>query len=246
MAEHRHVQAVRILRVDDDLRDLPSVAQAQVRPVRAAVGRFVHAVADREIGALAALAAADVDGVRRRRRDRERADRRARLIVEHRRPGAPGVGRLEDAAVDGGDVELVRPAGHPADRDRAPAAERPDRAPVQHAAQRAAHVGRDGGGGGQQRGARDEERDDKREAGTQHSGPFRARVLPRLPAYAGCAPLSGSGSRTRRSGRRLARADRTSRSAARATRRRLAASARRRAAGGSIPPSDPRCTRPVR
>ncbi len=136
MAEDRDEQPVRIGRVDDDLRDLLRIAQTEVRPVRPAVGRFVHPVADREIGALQPFAAAGVDRVGRGRRDRERADRCRRLIVEERRPGAPRVGRLEDPAVYRRDEEGVRPAGDAADRDGAAAAKRTDRAPMQNPVER--------------------------------------------------------------------------------------------------------------
>ena len=93
MAEHRDEDAVGIARIDGDLRDLLAVAQAEVRPGLAGVGGLVDAVADGEVGALQAFAAADVDDVRVRRRDRERADRAGRLVVEDRLPGAAVVGR---------------------------------------------------------------------------------------------------------------------------------------------------------
>ena len=64
MAEDRGEDAVRVARVDDDLRDLLPVAQAEVRPGPPRVGRFVDAVADGKVGALQALAARDVDDVR--------------------------------------------------------------------------------------------------------------------------------------------------------------------------------------
>ena len=88
MAENRDEEPVWIGRVDDDLRNLLAVAQAEVRPGLAGVGGFVHAVAGGEIGALQSFAAADVDDVRIGLRDRQRADRSGRLIVEDRRPDA--------------------------------------------------------------------------------------------------------------------------------------------------------------
>ena len=57
------------------------------------VGGFVDAVADREIRALEAFAAADIDDVRIGGRHRQRADGAGVLIVEDRFPDAPGVGR---------------------------------------------------------------------------------------------------------------------------------------------------------
>ena len=46
-----------IARVHDDLRNLLAIAQAEVRPCLARVGRLVDSVAGREIGTLQALAA---------------------------------------------------------------------------------------------------------------------------------------------------------------------------------------------
>src|SRR6185312_5898881 len=76
-------------------------------PRLAAVGGLVDAVAGREIGTLKSLAAADVDDVGIRRRNRDGADRARRLVVEDRRPRASEVVRLPDTAVDRADVEDV-------------------------------------------------------------------------------------------------------------------------------------------
>ena len=73
MAQHRDEQAVRVARIDDDLRNLLAVAQAQVRPGLAGVGGLVDAVAGGEVGALQPLAAADVDDVRDSRAPRAMA-----------------------------------------------------------------------------------------------------------------------------------------------------------------------------
>jgi hypothetical protein len=61
MAEHRDEQAVGVARVDDDVRNLLAVAQAEMGPRLAGVGRLVDAVADREIRPRQPFAAADVD-----------------------------------------------------------------------------------------------------------------------------------------------------------------------------------------
>ena len=90
MPEHGDEQPVRVARVDDDLRDLLAVAQAEMRPGRAGVDRLVDAVAGGEVGPLQAFAAADVDDARIGRRDRDRADRAGGLVVEDRRPRAAG------------------------------------------------------------------------------------------------------------------------------------------------------------
>ena len=115
MAEHRGEDPIRIVRIDGERRDLLAVAQAEVRPGAAGVGRSVDAVAHREVGALQPLAAADVDDVRIRRRHRDRADRLRRLVVEDGLPGAPVVVGPPDAAVADADVEDIRmrPARRP-------------------------------------------------------------------------------------------------------------------------------------
>ncbi len=74
MAEHGHEQAVGIFGIDEDGRDLLAVAQTEMLPRLAAVGRFVHAVADGKIGPLQTFAAADIDDVGIGGRDGERAD----------------------------------------------------------------------------------------------------------------------------------------------------------------------------
>ena len=135
MAERRDEQARRILRVDDDRADLARVPQAEVVPRPAGVARAIDPVADREIGALQPFAAADVDDVRIRRRDRDRADRLRRLAVEDRRPRQPVVGALPDAAVVDADVEQVRLLRHAGRADGAPAAIRADRSPAHRVVQ---------------------------------------------------------------------------------------------------------------
>src|SRR5205823_3427662 len=80
VAEDGDEEAVRIVRVDGDGRDLLAIAQTEVRPRRAGVGGLVDAVAGGEVGALQPFAAADVEDVRIRRRDGDRADRAGRLL----------------------------------------------------------------------------------------------------------------------------------------------------------------------
>ena len=130
MAEDGDEEAVGVARIDDDLRDLLAVAQAEVRPGPAGVGRLVDAVADGEVGPLQAFAAGDVDDVGIRGRDGDGPDRARRLVVEDGMPGAAVVGRLPDAAVADADVEDVGLGGHAGDGPRAAGAVRADRAPA--------------------------------------------------------------------------------------------------------------------
>src|SRR5205085_11436663 len=130
MAEHGDEQTIGILRVNDDRADLLAVAQAEMLPRPARVGRFVNPITDRKVGALQAFAAADVDDFRVRWRDGNRPDRAGRLIVEDRLPGAPIVVRAPDAAVVDADIKDVRLARHADRADRAPAAMWADAAPL--------------------------------------------------------------------------------------------------------------------
>ena len=131
VAERRHEDDVGILRMDDDLPDLPRVVEAEVRPGPARVGRLVHSVAVRDLRPHVGFARAHVDDVRVRRGDRDGSDRGDGLRVEYRQPGAPRVRRLPHAAADGAEVERVRLTGHAAHPVDAPAPERPDQPPAQ-------------------------------------------------------------------------------------------------------------------
>ena len=71
------------------------------------------AVARHDVAADARLAHADEDDVGVRLRDGDGADRRALdLAVGHRRPVLAAVGGLPQAAADGAEVRLLRPALH--------------------------------------------------------------------------------------------------------------------------------------
>ena len=63
VAQCRHENALGIARIDEDAADLARVLQADLAPVLAAVGRFVHPVAMRDVGAHIGLAGADIDRV---------------------------------------------------------------------------------------------------------------------------------------------------------------------------------------
>jgi hypothetical protein len=86
VAEHANVHEVGICRVDDDVGDLPSVAESDECPRLSAVGRLPHAIAVRNVSADRKLAAADVDDVRRRRCDFDGTDRPAEILVGDRAP----------------------------------------------------------------------------------------------------------------------------------------------------------------
>ena len=99
-------------------------------PGLAGVDRLINSVAGRQIGALQALAAADVDRFGVGRGDGERADGAGRLVVKDRRPSAAVVVRLPNAAVVCGDIEKARVARNAGGSNRPAAAERADRSPA--------------------------------------------------------------------------------------------------------------------
>ena len=143
VAERRHEDHVGVARIDLDAPDLLRVPEADEAPGGAAVDRLEDPLALGDVRAHVGLAGADVEHPRVRRRHRQRPDRAHRLLVEDRPPGAPGVDRLPDAAVDRPEVEVVRLARHPRHREHPAAAERPDEPPVEILEQRRV----DGGGG---------------------------------------------------------------------------------------------------
>ncbi len=101
-----------------------------MRPGFSRVGRFVNAIARRQVRTLQSFAAANVNNVRIGRSHRQRADGAGRLVVENRIPRVPEIRGLPDAAVDGRHVENVRLVRHAGDRHSAASAERPDAAPA--------------------------------------------------------------------------------------------------------------------
>jgi len=131
VTEHRDEDPVRIVRVDDHSGDLLAVPQAELPPRPPGVGGLVDPVAHRQVGALQAFAAADIDNVGIGTGDGESADRAGRLSVEDRSPGAPVVGALPHAAVVDADIEDVRLTRHTGRPDGTAAAKRPNQAPVQ-------------------------------------------------------------------------------------------------------------------
>jgi len=124
-------EAVWILRIDENRRDLLSVAKVlHVRPGFTRVGGFIDSVAGGEIRALQSFAAADVNNVRIGRGDGESADGAGGLIVENGIPGVAEVRGFPDAAVDGGHVEHIGLMRNARDGDGAASAERADAAPA--------------------------------------------------------------------------------------------------------------------
>jgi hypothetical protein len=88
VAEDRGEGDVRIVRMDDHLPDL-SVMLPDVRPGLAGIRGFVDAVAGRHVATDVGFARAHVDDAGVRRSNRDRSNRRDRLVVEDRFHDAP-------------------------------------------------------------------------------------------------------------------------------------------------------------
>ena len=97
MTERADINDVRILRIHHDAADLACVLQADVRPGCAAVGRFIDAVAGREIGTNVGLAGSSINSFGIGRRHSDRADGGHRLAVKDRGPDRAGIGGFPDA-----------------------------------------------------------------------------------------------------------------------------------------------------
>src|SRR4029453_8757952 len=119
-------QPVGVTRIDDDLRDLLAIAQSKMGPRLPRVRRLVDAVAGREIGTLEAFPAAEVDAVRVRRSDGNRADGAGALLVKDRIPRTAVIRGLPDTAVHDADVEQVWLGRHTGAGFRATRAKRSD------------------------------------------------------------------------------------------------------------------------
>src|SRR5207253_259177 len=88
------------------------------------------------------LTTSDIDCVRLRWRDRDRANRCGRLGIEDREPYSSPIDRLPDSAVHGAEVKLVGAAGNSGRGGNAATAERAEHSPAKSGKQ----IGRDRSG----------------------------------------------------------------------------------------------------
>src|SRR5213594_1451251 len=120
MAERGDEDDVRVLWIDNDAANLARLLEPDVLPGLAGVGGFVHAVAELDRIAHVGFAGADIDDVRIRRRDSNRANRCRRGRVEHRRPGAPAIRGFPNAAAYRTKIKSLRLSDDAADGVDAP------------------------------------------------------------------------------------------------------------------------------
>src|ERR1700733_9779331 len=136
VAERGDEDDVRVARVHQDAADLLRIAQADVAPGDAAIGGFVHAIANGNIRAHVCFAGADVDRLRVGGSDGDCADGGGRLGVENGAPGPAGVFRFPHAAVYCAEQVFVGLAGNAERGEHTAAAEWADQAPLHFGEQR--------------------------------------------------------------------------------------------------------------
>ena len=98
MSEHRHVNYVRILRIDDDAGDRLRILEAHLREGLAAIGRFIDAVAEARTLAVIGLAGPYPNDVGIRRRNGDVPNRSSRIGVENRRESRAVIDGFPDSA----------------------------------------------------------------------------------------------------------------------------------------------------
>jgi hypothetical protein len=133
MPHRRNIDNVRVLGVDDDCADRVRIAQADILPRFAGIGRFVNAVAWNNGVADVRLAGADIKNFRIGRRDGDRANAGAgprQLAVSDVFPfGA--IGALPDAASHGSGIKEVIVSRNTGHSDHASADVRADTTPFE-------------------------------------------------------------------------------------------------------------------
>src|ERR1700730_9312990 len=131
MAEQGCKNLVGISWVDGECRNLQAITQAEMGPGFSGVSRFVDSIANREVGAMQAFTAGDINDVGIRRSNGDGSDRLGGFVVEDRAPGAAVVVRLPHAAVDLANVENIRLIGNASGGTGAAPAKGTDHAPME-------------------------------------------------------------------------------------------------------------------
>ena len=132
VAEVGDVDDVGVGRMDADAGDRLRLAEADVRPRLAGVGRLIQAVAGQDVAADARLAHPEEDDVGVRFGHGDRADRRALdLTVGDGCPRLAAVDRLPQPAADRARVRDLRLPLDPTHRQRASGARRSEAAPLE-------------------------------------------------------------------------------------------------------------------
>ena len=119
MAERSDVDMIGVVRMDADLANLSRIAKADVLPRLPRIRRAVDAVTGGDIASGAGRSRPNVDDVRIRRSDRNRAHRaHAEKTIRHVGPVIAGVRRLENTASCAAKIVDERLSGNPRRRGR--------------------------------------------------------------------------------------------------------------------------------
>ena len=94
----RYQHRIAVARIDENLADVLRCGEPHLLPGAASVEAPVYAAAPGHVAAADVLAGTDPDHVRVVRIDGDGADRVRRLVIEDRRPGDAGIGRLPQTA----------------------------------------------------------------------------------------------------------------------------------------------------
>src|SRR5580704_11512599 len=131
VTESADIDDVRISRIDYDSADLAGILQAYVGPRRAAVGRFVNAIAGRQVGSNVGLASSGKDRLRVRWCQCDCPDRADRLVVKDWPPDSSSVRSFPDAAIDRAEIKGCRVARHACDSNHATSTEWANESPFE-------------------------------------------------------------------------------------------------------------------
>src|SRR5579862_1458996 len=144
MTQRAHIDSACVIRIDKDAANLAGVFKSDMLPAGSTVNAAIHAIAGSEIGADIRFTCTDVDHIRIRGRDSERANRGDRFPIKNRLPYGAGIRRLPNAAIDPAKIENAVAAGNSADGDHTTSAEWSDESPLQPVEQSAWHGLRNG------------------------------------------------------------------------------------------------------
>ncbi len=131
MSQRRDKNFFRVFRINQNPRNLPRILQPNVRPRLPAVRGPVHPIPVGNVRAHVRLARPHVNDLWIRRRHRNRSNRRNRLRIKYRFPGAPCIVAPPNTSAHRAKIKNLRLPSYAGNRQRPPTTKRPDRPPPQ-------------------------------------------------------------------------------------------------------------------
>src|SRR5258708_14044028 len=129
MSERSHKNFFRILRVDQNPRNLTRILQSDMPPRLPAILGLIHPIPISDVRAHVRLARPHINDQRIRRRHRNRPNRSNPLRIEYRFPSAPRVVAAPHAPIHGAKIKNLRLPAHASNRQRPPSSRWPNRPP---------------------------------------------------------------------------------------------------------------------